>query len=606
VTAHYRLPASSIDALVWGDTEILQTLRSVQWSRRLLLLRAIVRTATERQPTHIRTGRVADGLELLAWVQRDAPQAANEIVTYPLVGVWLQRCLRRLRGVHQGPDPGPLWHDLAQLNAVAAAAALSSGQEFTAEVPLRSGELWLPGLGRAVFPAGDEEWATVARDGKGAYARAGAQEIRLPDDAAYDEPLASGWEPVRPLAVGRDELRLELSLDDVDPGRYCFGVRPADRLESAAVLRWSLRLGQAWTRLVRDHPRHALALRAGLRALVPLARSDRDVGVSVSARAVFGAAALTEPSDSVAFCVSLIHELRHTMLNGLLDLVPLHDDGGDGIDYSPWRSDPRPLGGLLHGAYAFVGVADFWRVHRGLASGDEHDRADFEFLRTREQIRRAIGTLVASARLTAVGERLVELLTGVVESWAEESAAVGPALPAQVGQALALHQFTWRVQNVPVDRDELDSLAVAWLAALPCPPVGAAAVSAGGEVTFTDAAGWDRLRAGEAVDPPEGTHSAEAAAALADGDHALAAQSFRRALATDPGSHLDWAGLLHSLAHLPDTPAARMLSARPELVAAVCHTVLSRSGRGADPLLVAAWIAQSAGGNGALGAPSGA
>jgi len=579
VTAHYRLPASSIDALVWGDTQTLQTLRSVQWSRRVLLLRAIVRTATERQPAYLRTGRLADGLELLAWVQRHAPQAATQIVTYPLVGVWLQRCLRRLRGSHHGPEPGPLWQDLAEVNAVAAAAALLSGQEFTAEVPLRSGELWLPGLGRAVFPAGDEEWATVTRDGKGAYVRAGAQEIRLSDEAAHDERPATGWQPVRPLAVGCDGLRLELSLDDVDPGRYCFGVRAADRLEPTAVRQWSSSLRQAWTRLVRDHPRHALALRAGLRVVVPLARSDRDVGVSASARAAFGAAALTEPGDSVAFCVSLIHELRHTMLNGLLDLASLYDDPGDGLHYSPWRSDPRPLGGLLHGAYAFVGVADFWRVHRGLTSGDDRDRADFEFVRTGEQIRRAIGTLAASGRLTPVGERLVERLGAVVESWAEEL-AVGSALPAQVGQALALHHFTWRVQNVPVDRDELDSLTTAWLAALPCPPLGTTEVSAGAEVTFADAAGWDRLQAGE-----PGT-----------------VESFRRALAADPGSHLDWAGLLHCLARLPDSPAARTLRARPELVAAVCRAALSRSGRGPDPLLVAAWIAQSAGGNGALGA----
>lgn len=585
MTANYRLPASSIDALLWGDTGTLQTLRSVQLSRRLLLLRAIVQAATERQPAHFGTGRFADGLQLLAQVQRHAPQAVTQTVTYPLVGVWLQRCLRRLRGTQEGPDPSPLWHDLALVNAVAAAAALSSGQEFTAEIPLRSGELWLPGLGRAVFPTGDEEWATVTRDGKGAHVRAGTREIWLPEEPANIKRPVPGWQPIRPLAAGCDGLELELSLDDVDPGRYCYAMRPADRLEPTAVLRWSSRVRQAWTILVRDHRRHAVALRAGLRTLVPLAHTDRDVGVSVSARAAFGAAALTEPSDSVAFCVSLIHEVRHTMLNGLLDLTPLYDGGGEDIHYSPWRSDPRPLGGLLHGAYAFLGVADFWWVHRGLVNGEDRDRADFEFVRTREQIRRAVGTLAASARLTPVGERLVERLAGVVESWAGESAAVGPALPAQVGHALALHQFTWRVQNVPVDGDELASLADAWLAALPCPPVGAAAVSAGGEVTFTDAAGWDRLRAGEAA------RTARAVAALASGDHALVAESFRRTLATDPGSHLDWAGLLHSLAHLPDNPATRMLRARPELVAAICRTVLSRSGHGADPLRVAGWLA---------------
>jgi hypothetical protein len=32
--------------------------------------------------------------------------------------------------------------------------------------------------------------------------------------------------------------------------------------------------------------------------------------------------------------------------------------------YAPWRSGPRPLNGLLQGAYAFLGVSGFWRQQR--------------------------------------------------------------------------------------------------------------------------------------------------------------------------------------------------------------------------------------------------
>jgi hypothetical protein len=32
--------------------------------------------------------------------------------------------------------------------------------------------------------------------------------------------------------------------------------------------------------------------------------------------------------------------------------------------YVPWRDDPRPISGLLQGAYAYLGVTGFWRTRR--------------------------------------------------------------------------------------------------------------------------------------------------------------------------------------------------------------------------------------------------
>src|SRR5581483_603165 len=61
--------------------------------------------------------------------------------------------------------------------------------------------------------------------------------------------------------------------------------------------------------------------------------------------------------------VTLAHELQHLKLGALLDIVTLAlpDDGRR--YYAPWRDDPRPLGGLLQGAYAYFGVSGFWRPH---------------------------------------------------------------------------------------------------------------------------------------------------------------------------------------------------------------------------------------------------
>ena len=67
----------------------------------------------------------------------------------------------------------------------------------------------------------------------------------------------------------------------------------------------------------------------------------------------------------VELAVTLVHEFQHIKLGGLLHLAPLHDREPTRRLYAPWRDDPRPLGGLLQGVYAFTGVTDFWRAVRG-------------------------------------------------------------------------------------------------------------------------------------------------------------------------------------------------------------------------------------------------
>jgi uncharacterized protein len=75
---------------------------------------------------------------------------------------------------------------------------------------------------------------------------------------------------------------------------------------------------------------------------------------------------MSAPPDPIIGTVTLTHEIQHVKLGALLDLVTLTlpDDGRR--YYAPWRDDPRPLGGLLHGVYAYLGVTEFWRRQRNL------------------------------------------------------------------------------------------------------------------------------------------------------------------------------------------------------------------------------------------------
>ena len=71
--------------------------------------------------------------------------------------------------------------------------------------------------------------------------------------------------------------------------------------------------------------------------------------------------------------------------------------------YAPWRDDPRPLGGLTQGAYAFFGIAAFWRSHRTKLSGSMAQLAMFEYVYAREQTREALGILGSAEILTPDG-----------------------------------------------------------------------------------------------------------------------------------------------------------------------------------------------------------
>src|SRR5262249_61074559 len=127
-------------------------------------------------------------------------------------------------------------------------------------------------------------------------------------------------------------------------------------------------------------------------------------------------------------------------------LVPLHHAGSEAGCYAPWRPDPRPLGGLVQGAYAYLGLVDLWQVQR-LAEPEAQSRlAHFEYARWLPGVRRVLQTLADSGRLTEAGERFI---AGMRRRLAE---LTGPAVPRDL-ELLARdarfdHWTSWRLPNL--------------------------------------------------------------------------------------------------------------------------------------------------------------
>jgi uncharacterized protein len=177
--------------------------------------------------------------------------------------------------------------------------------------------------------------------------------------------------------------------------------------------------------------------------------------VSASAAESFGAVALSSSADQALCGAILAHEIQHLKLSAVLEIVALtmRDDGQR--YYAPWRSDPRPISGLLHGAYAFMGISAYWRRQRHAAEGKARLRADTEFARWRAASAEVADTLYASGRLTQAGQHFVERMRLTLSGWQHE-----PVLPAAQAAALRtaeLHKAQWELDNGrPADgRDQI-------------------------------------------------------------------------------------------------------------------------------------------------------
>jgi len=83
---------------------------------------------------------------------------------------------------------------------------------------------------------------------------------------------------------------------------------------------------------------------------------------SGTSSAIFGACFLSAVGEPLFVAEMLLHEFCHNKLRLLQEAVPLISDkySNRSIFYSPWRDDPRPIDGLMHGLYVFSSIADFW------------------------------------------------------------------------------------------------------------------------------------------------------------------------------------------------------------------------------------------------------
>ncbi|MFI6449050.1 aKG-HExxH-type peptide beta-hydroxylase [Kitasatospora sp. NPDC050543] len=222
-----------------------------------------------------------------------------------------------------------------------------------------------------------------------------------------------------PVPLECDGLRWAPVLADRGPYLGIYGRPPTGPLDAAERGEWHRLLAGAWQVLVHRHPWHARVVSACVRTVVPLRPAPDGSAVSAAARRAYGAVAASRPADPVLLALSLVHEFLHVQLGALLDLVPLHRPNGEARYHAPWRPDLRPVGALLQGTYAHLGVTDFWRTE--LAAGAPGQaRAEREYRRWRAHTATAAATLLESGELTPIGTEFTRALARAVQHPAAE------------------------------------------------------------------------------------------------------------------------------------------------------------------------------------------
>lgn len=587
MTATHTVPSDVFDALARGEGDAGGVLREGQRSKRLLLLHQLITTARSRAPQLVAEARADESYALLVDAQRRSRHQVDDLLLYPHVGSWATRSLRRLVATGSiGPE------DLGHLGAVAASAGLRTGQAFDVTAYVSDRSLMLPSLG-AVRLDMEDGWCHVR-------SQPGAQGVEIAGAAAqvavsFDARLGSHptWLPLRRLRSSSGDLALDVGIDDLDPYRGCEGLPLLDRLETAAVDDWQTKLDEAWPLLVEHHRPQAAAIATGITCLVPLGSTDAAPERSATCHGSVGGVAMTLPQTSLALALALVHEMQHTKLCALLDLVPLVDQSTPQLFYAPWRADPRPLRGLLQGTYAYLALTGFWEVHRrrdGIRSS-EADVAQFEFALGREQVRRAVDTLRRSEQLTSSGTRFVAGMDRTLSAF--EQLRV-PSRPRSLAQFTSLdHAISWRLRNLRPDADQVAQWVRDWLDGKPFTwrDGDRATVAAGDALLPSDTRrGLLRRRLafpGRWRDDSDDASSADIE--LVAGKWTSSLDRFRTQISQNPDDLASWSGLALVRHHHPPSPATWALTTYPEVVYAV-HSEVCRRDAAPEIEELAGWI----------------
>jgi HEXXH motif-containing protein len=575
-----------------GEVGMAMLVRS-ESSRRRLMLRSII-TALRRQSDLPDALWSQDAVwDAIVEADRRCPQELQTLLLCPQVGMWMAHALRCLRGAPA--DSIPMWMHLGYLNAIAVSAALRSGSDFQTSVPVWRGRAIFPALGYLQLSV-DEPWGSVevACSPSSLQVFADGDVISIPING---EAEIANWHPLLRVAVSANGRGLSVVIDDFDPYREMLTENIwRDPLDAEQRIYWRDTTVAAWEMIARDHPERVGEISTGLLSVTPLQRAARFRPNGASSGDAFGAVLASEPDDPTQLAVGLIHEIQHSKLNALLHLFTFMEPS-DELFHAPWRDDPRPLSGLLHGAYSFSAVTEFWDRRRTVDSGRAKDLAHFEFALWKRQTRSCLDALKQRSELNDIGRHFVESM--IRRNAQSEALSVPKSLADQARCAAVDHSIAWRTHHVRPDQSSVDAYAQAWTLGDAAPTefvfsepdvveVDPVACNLDGRAVLARKRIVDgdlEVILDDSSDAVSGAIAADFA--FLDGNFDAAHDQYLGHLRSGDDRGQVWAGI----ALTADEPAKSLLFAKPEFVRALRASIRRGAGEVVDPIMLCQWMA---------------
>ncbi|MFF2778592.1 HEXXH motif-containing putative peptide modification protein [Streptomyces sp. NPDC058052] len=238
------------------------------------------------------------------------------------------------------------------------------------------------------------------------------------------------------------------------------------RLTREEIDRWERAVAGAG-QLLLDLGRSPEPLSMALTSLTPLSPHPEDEAQAVSSSDAFGGVALCAPENVVELARTLVHEFGHMKLHAVMDSTDLYEPEDEApapqeLYYAPWREDPRPLSGLLHGVFVHIDVVDFCRRLVTKASGIALRHAQFELAYLQAQTRDVFTALRESPKLTEAGRFFVD----TIMTWTDDE-DVPDGVRALAMEAAVAHRVRWRLRHLLPASSAVDELAAAWATGAP-------------------------------------------------------------------------------------------------------------------------------------------
>jgi len=411
------------------STTTMRFLRGIEHSQRKQLLIGLVGEIRRHRPVKESLPDVEEAWRLLLRAEDSFPDVVDEIVMFPAVGLWIRRGLDKASADFE--DTPSNRADVGVVHAIAAAAAIRAGIAFSLPVPVVQGVVSLPTVGQFDVVDDSADYVVVDHDGS----------TTTPNCEAAE---ADSFRAVRTHRTEAAGMRLDVVFDDIDPHRAFTedSTAPAP-LKDSEFRSWSAQLDNAWSILVHWNSGYAEELAAGLISIVPLTREGRLVGASSAG--AFGAISLSEKPSADDLADALVHELQHSKLNAVFEITILHEAHHCDYFYAPWRDDPRPLDGVLHGIYAFTSVVEFWHDRRDQVPENRVADAGSTFVLRALQVRMAIEDVAASNHLNEQGTRFLNALSDRLAKC--EVALTAADRTGAVARAIADHRALWQAEH---------------------------------------------------------------------------------------------------------------------------------------------------------------